>query len=165
MDFLGNLVLHRAEPVKAPVLFLFRRGVFHFCRGRTLPGGENEGKQAVVAHLADKGKGFLEFFLGFSGEAYDHVAGEDQVRHDSLGGKGLIQVLLPVIVPVHGFEHPAGAGLEGKVELLCDFGTGSHSFKQLPGCVPGMAGHKPDKKVSVDCGNGSQQIGKVHAAV
>ena len=120
-----------AQPVEPAVLFLLGSGVLHFGGGGAGPGGENEGEQAVVVHLLDEGHGFLEFLLRLPGEAHNHVAGQHKVRHHGFGVVYFLQIGFPVIVPVHGLQHPAGAGLEGQVELLGNFRVARHGVKEL----------------------------------
>ena len=115
-------------------------------------------------HGLNQADGFFKFLFGFSGEAHDHVAGQHQLGHDLFGVVDLLQIGLPVIVAVHGLQHPGGAGLEGEMELLRDFGIARHGVKKLFTSVPGMAGHETDEKISRNLGNGGQQVGKIHAA-
>ncbi len=165
MDFLGNGVLPGAELVEAAVFLLLRGGVFHFGRRGAGTGGENKGEQAVVVDTFNEGDGLLKLLLGLSGEAHDHIAGEHQLRHDLFGILHLLQIGFPVIVPVHGLQHPAGAGLEGQVQLLGDLGVLRHGVKELFGGVSGVAGHEADQKVPGELGDLGQQVREVHAAV
>ena len=165
MDILGDGVLPGAELVEAAVFLLLWGGVLHFGGRGAGAGGEDEGKETVVADLFYEGDGLLKFLLGFSGEAYDHVTGQNKLRHDGFGVADLTQVGLPVIVPVHGLQHPGGAGLEGQMELLGDLRILRHGVEELSGGISGVAGHEPDQKVSGELGDLSQKVGKIHAAV
>ena len=161
VNFLGNGVLDGAEPVKPAVFLFFRGGILHFGGGSAGTGGENKGEQTVVVHLLDEGNGFLEFLLGFSGEAHDYVGGQHQIGHDGLGVIYFPQIGFPVIVPVHGLEHPTRSGLEGQVQLLGNLRIFCHGVEELFGSVSRMARHEANEKIAGKLGNGSQKVGKV----
>ena len=103
MNFLGNGVLHCAQPIKPAIFLLLGGGVVHGSGRGAGTGGEDEGEQAVVVYLLDKGNGLLKFVLGFSGEAHDDIRGQHQIGHDFFRVGYLVQIGFPVIVPVHGF--------------------------------------------------------------
>ena len=131
VDLFGNGVLDSAKPIK-PLIFLFLRGVvFHFFGGSAFSGGENKGKQGIVTDFFDKGDGLFKFLGSFAGETNDHIRSEHQIGHYRFGIPHQLQVLFPVIVPVHSLQHPAGTGLEGQVQLLGDFSIPRHSVKLI----------------------------------
>ena len=82
MNFKRNAVLHIAELVEAAVFFLLRRGVFHFGRRGSAAGREDEGEKCVVADLFNEADGVFKLFLRLAGEANDHIARQNEVRHD-----------------------------------------------------------------------------------
>ena len=157
----GDPVLQVQQPLE-PGLFLGHGGrVLHLGGGGPHPGGEDKGKQGVEPHLLQQGEGLLEFRLGLPGEAHNHVAGEHHVGNQLPEPPHLIQIGLPVVVAVHGLQHPAGAGLERQVELGRHLGAAGHGLKEFLRGVPGVAGHKAHKEVPGNGVNPGQQVGKV----
>ena len=107
-------------------------------------------------HGLNQADGLFEFLLGLSGEAHDHVAGQHQLGHDLFGVVDLLQVGFPVVMAVHGLQHPGGAGLEGEMQLLRDFGILRHGVEQLLAGITRMACHEADEKIPRNLGNGGQ---------
>ena len=115
-------------------------------------------------HGLNQADGLFKFFIGLSGEANNNVAGQHQIGHDLFGVVHLLQIGLPVVVAVHGLQHPGGAGLEGEMQLLRDFGITRHGVEELLAGITRMACHEADEKIPRNLGNGGQQVGKIHAA-
>ena len=160
--FGGDPVLEIDQPLEVPVLLLFCHRVGHFRRRRPLPGGVDKGEEGVIAHLLQQGEGVLKLLGGLSGEAHNDVRGEDDIRNQRPEPADLVQIGRPVVVPVHGLEHPVVARLHRQVELGGHLLAPGHGLKQLLGGVLGMAGHKANQKISGDGVDPLQQVGKIH---
>ena len=161
MNFQRNAVLHGAEPVKAAVFLLLGRRVVHFRGRRSRARGEDKGKQRVIAHVFNQADRVLEFLLRLAGETDDDVAGQNQLGHDLAAIVRQLQIFLAVIVPVHGFQHPVVAGLEGQVELLCDPGVFRNGVKELFACVLRVARHEAQPEFARQLCDLGHEVGKI----
>ena len=161
MNFQRNAVLHIAEPVKAAVFLLLGCRIVHFRGGCTRARGEDKGKQRVIAHVFNQADRVLEFVLRLAGETDDHVAGQNQIGHDRAAIVRQLQIFFAVIVPVHGFQHPVVAGLEGQVELLGDLGVFRNGIKEFFACVLRVARHEAQPELARQLCDLGQEVGKI----
>ena len=77
--FPGNFILPPEQALEIGALLFLRHGVRQL-GGRGPPaGGEDKGKQRVVAHFFDEAQRLLKFLLGFPRKSHDDVRGQHDV--------------------------------------------------------------------------------------
>jgi len=91
-----------------------------------------------------------EIFIGFGGEADDHIPCDLAVREILADSTYEIAVLFDGVSAVHGFEHAVGAGLGGDMEVPADARTIADDFEDVVTEVTGETGNEAE---SFDCGD------------
>ncbi len=108
--------------------------------------GVFEDEAVFVAGLLEEVAGGLEVFVGFGGEADDHVAGELDVGDDSAGAFDEFEVGGGGVAAVHHFEEAVGAGLGGDVEVAADARGGGHDVEDVIAKIGGKAGDETEAR-------------------
>ncbi len=89
-------------------------------------GGVFEDEAVFITGPLDEFDGLPEVVVGFSGEAYDEVAGYGDVGYDCAGGVEEGEVFGGGVAAVHRFEDVVGAALGRDVEVVADLREGGH---------------------------------------
>jgi hypothetical protein len=139
-----DLSLPSLEFHQPPAAHFFGDFILEFGRPRMGPVGIFEGEKVIELYLLHHVQGRLEIRLFFARETDNQIRGDADLRAFPPELIDLFQILFPGIPPIHPFQDAIGSRLQGKMDVLAEFGKPAKGSNELRGKVFGVGSGETD---------------------
>jgi len=130
--------------------FLFFVSFDHFCRSCSFTRGVSCDESEIEITDFEGLDGFLELFLGFSGETYDDISRNPEERITSTKVFDLESEILESMLSIHILEHFIRTGLKSEMKIMAHFRKFEMSRENISGHIVRITGSEANAIKSFD---------------